>query len=183
MSFSVNGTSVAPPIVQGYAVTTRDWQAGDRIDLELPTPVQRLKADPRVEADRGRVALRYGPLIYSVERADQPDLDLVLGPAPLTAVWRPDLLQGVMAIQGRWADASPMLAIPYFARLNRLAQTGRAAAAPTTDPAAGTSAPSAAASARTNTLAAGPATSDGSRAPGRRSPRDGPHSMVWIKDQ
>jgi hypothetical protein len=30
-----------------------------------------------------------------------------------------------MAIKGVWADASPMLAIPYFARQNRLSQTDR----------------------------------------------------------
>jgi len=37
-----------------------------------------------------------------------------------------DLLQGVMAIKGVWADASPMLAVPYFARQNRLGETGDA---------------------------------------------------------
>jgi hypothetical protein len=37
----------------------------------------------------------------------------------LTAVWRPDLLHGVMAIQGTWADGSPLLAIPNYARNNR----------------------------------------------------------------
>ena len=37
---------------------------------ELPMQVQRVTADPKIAADSGRVALRYGPLIYNVERAD-----------------------------------------------------------------------------------------------------------------
>jgi hypothetical protein len=110
---------LTPVIKHGYAVITREWAAGDTITLELPMTVQRLKADPRIEADRGRVALRYGPLIYNVETADQPDIDGALGAAPLTPVWRGDLLGGVMALQGAWADGRPLLAIPNYARNNR----------------------------------------------------------------
>jgi hypothetical protein len=81
--------------------------------------VQVVKADDKIAADRGLVALRYGPLIYNVEKADQPDLNLALGSAPLTPEWRGDLLDGVMAITGQWADGSPLLAIPNYARQNR----------------------------------------------------------------
>ena len=118
-SLAVNGRALTPVINHGYAVITREWAAGDTITLELPMTVQRLKADPRIEADRGRVALRYGPLIYNVETADQPDIDGALGAAPLTPVWRGDLLGGVMALQGAWADGRPLLAIPNYARNNR----------------------------------------------------------------
>ena len=34
--------------------------------------------------------------------------------------WRPDLLGGVMVISGKWEDGSPMLAVPNFARMNRV---------------------------------------------------------------
>ena len=70
-SFSVNGKAVQPRIEKGYAVVTREWKAGDHIDLELPMEPQRVKADSRIKADTGLVALRYGPLIYNVETADQ----------------------------------------------------------------------------------------------------------------
>jgi len=40
-----------------------------------------LRCDERIEADRGRIALRYGPMIYNVEKADQPDI-LVLQTDP-----------------------------------------------------------------------------------------------------
>jgi len=61
-------------------------------------------------------------LVYNVERADQHDIEQPLGQAPLKAEWRPDLLDGVMAITGTWQDGSPMLAIPNFARMNRVSQ-------------------------------------------------------------
>lgn len=120
-SLAVNGKAISPKIENGYAVITRKWKTGDTINLELPMEVQVIKATDKIAADRGRVALRYGPLIYNVERADQPDLNLALGSAPLTPVWRGDLLDGVMAIKGQWADGSPLLAIPNYARENRIA--------------------------------------------------------------
>ena len=73
--------------------------------------------------DRGRVALRYGPLIYNVERADQPNIDQPISNEPLQLEWRPDFLRGVMTIKGKWADGSPLLAIPNYARLNRIPTT------------------------------------------------------------
>ena len=72
-----------------------------------------------VAADRGRVPLRYGPLIYCIESMDQ-NVDSVLSPdAPLATEWRRDLFGGVMVIRGKFADGKPMLAIPYYARADR----------------------------------------------------------------
>jgi hypothetical protein len=126
VSVAVNGQKMTPPIEKGYAVIHRKWQAGDRIDLELPMPVQRVTADPKIAADRGLEALRYGPLIYNVERVDNPSLAKAIGQGPLKAEWQPDLLHGVMAITGTWADGSPFVAIPNYARNNRAAPPGAA---------------------------------------------------------
>jgi hypothetical protein len=116
---SVNGAAITPPIEKGYAIITRSWKAGDKIDLKLPLKVQRIKASDRIAATRGRVALRYGPLIYNVEQVDQ-DITQVLAPdSGLTTEWKGDLLGGVMVIKGTWADGSPLLAIPNYARNNR----------------------------------------------------------------
>ena len=81
--------------------------------------IQRVKADEKVAATRGSVALRYGPLLYNIEQVDQPDTDRPVGQAPLTAEWRGDLLDGVMTLKGQWADGSLLLAIPNYARNNR----------------------------------------------------------------
>jgi DUF1680 family protein len=118
-SLAVNGKPIKPKMENGYAAITRTWKAGDRIDLVLPMEIQRVKADEQIAATRGSVALRYGPLIYSVEQADQPDINAPVSPSPLATEWRGDLLGGVLIIKGQWADGSPLLAIPNFARNNR----------------------------------------------------------------
>ncbi|MGA2556235.1 MAG: beta-L-arabinofuranosidase domain-containing protein, partial [Verrucomicrobiota bacterium] len=123
VSLAVNGQKMTPKIDKGYAAISRPWRAGDKIEVVLPMQVQRVTADPKIAADKGLEALRYGPLIYNVERADNAAITNAIGDGPLQAVWRPDLLHGVMAITGQWADGSPLLAIPNYARLNRLTQT------------------------------------------------------------
>ena len=118
-SLAVNGTKLTPEIANGYATIVRTWKAGDRIEVELPMAVQRVYASDKIEANRGRVALRYGPLVYNIERVDQ-DIASALAPtAPLKSEWRPDLLNGVVVITGAFANGAPLLAIPNYARYNR----------------------------------------------------------------
>ncbi len=123
-SISVNGAAIASPqIEKGYIAITRDWKAGDKIDLTLPLAVQRVKATDKIAADRGKVALRYGPLIYNIESQDQ-SVDGVLNPSSqLTTEFRSDFLHGVLVIKGQFADGSPLLAIPNYVRNNRVATT------------------------------------------------------------
>ena len=118
--FAVNGNAITPDMEKGYAVVTREWKAGDRIELELPMEPQRVAADRRIEADLESVALKYGPLVYNVEAADNQDIDQKLGDDPLAVEWKPNLLGGVMAITGKWKDGSAMLAIPNYSRMNRV---------------------------------------------------------------
>ena len=75
-SLAVNGKAVPAKIDKGYVQIDRKWKKGDKIDFVLPLAVQRIKADEQVAADRGRVALRYGPLIYNFEAVDQADKTL-----------------------------------------------------------------------------------------------------------
>lgn len=118
-SLAVNGKRVKPTIENGYAVLKRTWNAGDKVEWEAPLQVQRVKASDKIAATRGRVALRYGPLIYNLESVDQ-NVDSVLSPAAtLSTEWRPDLLGGVVVIKGEFTDGKPLLAIPNYARLNR----------------------------------------------------------------
>ncbi|WP_239461456.1 glycoside hydrolase family 127 protein [Occallatibacter savannae] len=119
-SLKINGEPHTPEIRKGYAVITREWNAGDRIELELPMEPQCITADERIAADRDQVAFKYGPLIYNVETADNQNIHQKIGDSPLQAEWRPDLLGGVMVINGRWEDGSELIAIPNFARMNRV---------------------------------------------------------------
>jgi DUF1680 family protein len=120
--FAVNGKDVTPAIHKGYAVVTRQWNAGDRIELELPMEPQRVTADPRIKADADLLALKYGPLIYNVESPDNQSIERKVGNAPLTTEWRPDLLGGVLVVKGKWADGADLIAVPNYARMNRMGQ-------------------------------------------------------------
>ena len=118
-SISVNGETIAPTIDRGYAAITRSWKAGDKIDLVLPMEVQRVTASTKVAATVGRVALRYGPLIYNIEGVDQ-NLDQALSPSSaLTTQWQGDLLGGVMLIKGTFANGAALTAVPNYVRNNR----------------------------------------------------------------
>ncbi len=67
----VNGEDVdAKPGRDGYITITRAWRKGDTVSLSLPLEVKRIKADDRVEQDRGRLAVERGPLVYCAEGAD-----------------------------------------------------------------------------------------------------------------
>jgi hypothetical protein len=122
-SIAVNGVIIHPKIINGYAVVRRIWKKGDQIDLELPMKVQKVTADDKIVADRGKVALRYGPLLYNVETSDHQDITKAIGTKPLSVRWKGDFLNGIMTINGTWADGSPLLAIPNYSRLNRLEPT------------------------------------------------------------
>ena len=119
-SLAINGNSIQPEIENGYATITRQWEKGDKIEMELPMDVQRVTSDERVEANRGMVALRYGPLVYNVERIDNQNVNKTIGDAPLSVEWREELLNGVMILKGEWEDGSPLMAIPNYARTNRV---------------------------------------------------------------
>lgn len=98
---------------------------GDRIELSLPLSVRRVKCDPRVSANAGRVALQYGPLLYNVESVDLPDgvsIDNLTLPekSVLRSEWDGKRLGGVMVIRGGFANGVPLLAVPYYARMNRI---------------------------------------------------------------
>lgn len=121
-SLSVNGRPATIKMERGYAVITRKWKSGDRIDFEIPMEIQTITADDRIEADRGRIALRYGPMIYNVEKADQSDIEKYIGLGTLKTEWRGDMLGGVMTIKGKWEDGSPLIAVPNYARCNRIIQ-------------------------------------------------------------
>ncbi len=140
-SVHVNGAAVKPAMENGYAVITRHWKAGDKVELVFPMTVQRVYPDDRITSrardgqvshpDQGKVALKYGPLIYNIEKVDQDITRPINKTAALSAEWRPDLLGGVMTIKGKFADGGDLLAIPNYARTNR---DGAATASPQAGP-------------------------------------------------
>ena len=116
-SVTVNGQPQTVEVKNGYACIRRTWQAGDRVALSLVMEVQRVRCDERVAANRGRVAVQFGPLVYSFEDVDhaKPLRQARLGPdVELKPAWRDDLLGGLLVVAG-----GGFTAVPNYARLNR----------------------------------------------------------------
>ena len=68
---AVNGRSVpAVPDRLGYVTIQREWREGDRIEIEFPVEVKRVKPDARVRENRGRLAVERGPIVYGAEWPD-----------------------------------------------------------------------------------------------------------------
>ncbi len=111
---AVNGDAVTPWVTDaGYLEITREWRSGDVVTLGLPMSVRFVEADDRVEADRGRVALERGPLVYCLEQADNGGdvRELTLdAPAEWQPEPRPDLLGGITVLTN-----GDLTAVPYFA--------------------------------------------------------------------
>lgn len=57
-------------VSDGYCHLHREWRTGDRVVLDLPMPVQRLRAHAEVRQLAGKVALQRGPLVYCLEQVD-----------------------------------------------------------------------------------------------------------------
>jgi DUF1680 family protein len=141
-SVAINGKTVsAPEKARGYIRIDRAWKPGDVVELTLPMPVERVHANPAVQADIGRVALMRGPVVYCVESADNGDnaRRMILQDGPLTAEVRPNLFGGVVVIRGKatveesahpdkqlyvtqkdaTSKVQQVTAIPYYANANR----------------------------------------------------------------
>src|SRR5262249_21446840 len=134
-TLAVNGQAVSAAAEKGYAHIKRQWKKGDVVELTLPLPVRRVVAADAVEADRGRVALQRGPLVFAAEWPDNPGgrvRNLVLSAdTKLATDFRPALLGGVQVITGRAVALSvdesggvrrqeqDFTAIPYYAWANR----------------------------------------------------------------
>jgi DUF1680 family protein len=115
----LNGQPVEFTEKRGYAVIRRTWNKGDTVSFTIPMMAQKITASDKIEATRGQMAFRYGPLVYCVERVDQNILRPIDPDAPLSVEWQPDTLNGIKVLKGKWADGSELLAIPYYARANR----------------------------------------------------------------
>jgi DUF1680 family protein len=106
ISVRINGEELpAVQTVNGYLPITRSWSDNDIVELSLPMDIRRILAHPKVEADRGQLAIQRGPIIYCLESIDQPDKEVfnkyIPADAAMTFRYDPTLLNGSGLISGR----------------------------------------------------------------------------------
>ncbi len=132
---AVNGNPVALNVERGFATISRRWKAGDVVELRLPMDIRRIEANERVDADRGRIALQRGPIVYCIEWPDTRNgavRNLLLPDnSSLSASFHQDLLNGIVKIEGKAVgyafakdgrmkgEEQSFAAIPYYAWAHR----------------------------------------------------------------
>lgn len=131
---SVNGEKQTAKVENGYISIHRKWANNDRIELSLPMDVKMIKANSKVKADKGKIALQRGPFVYCLEWPDNNGkvLNLVIDTTrSFNTEYKSHLLDGVTVIKGFAKPSavdngiakenSPVefTAIPYYAWANR----------------------------------------------------------------
>ena len=98
----VNGKVVTSTIEKGYFSINRTWKKGDKVEVHFDMEARTVKPNPAVEADRGKIAVERGPVVYC---AEWPDNDfnifsIILNKKPVFKVeTKKDLLYGINTIQ------------------------------------------------------------------------------------
>ena len=129
---SLNGKAIHAKAKDGFISIRNKWKTGDTVTLHLPLPLRYTQAIAEVEADRNRICLTRGPLVYCAEAIDNhfPVNRAVIEtiPANYTLETAKDgIMQGINFItipakaindEGNTTNASIKL-LPYYAWNNR----------------------------------------------------------------
>jgi hypothetical protein len=126
----INGQGAEYQIKNGYASLCRKWKQGDVVTLKLEMPITRIYANDSVLADKSKVALQRGPMVYCLEGKDQPTkttFDLYIpDSAQLTIASTDSLFDKVPVITGLAGQKEKsgtktvkFIAIPYYLWNNR----------------------------------------------------------------
>ena len=123
VTLTLNGQPALLHLTNGFTQLRRTWQAGDRVELDLPMPVRRVVAHPAVKENVKRFAVERGPLVYCAEGADNGGGVLVKVPGQAVrfeTVERPDLFGGTVMIQVQpQTKGDALTLIPYCFWENR----------------------------------------------------------------
>ncbi|MDE5782849.1 MAG: glycoside hydrolase family 127 protein [Prevotella sp.] len=67
----VNGQDAAASMTEdGYYTITRKWKKGDKVQIHFDMEPRTVRANDKVEADRGMISIERGPLVYCAEHPD-----------------------------------------------------------------------------------------------------------------
>ena len=103
VKITVNGINTGITPENGYAVLTRTWYEGDKIEIEFPMDALYVEADKKIVADTGKIAVQRGPLVYCAEWPDNNKgniLNLVFSDTDsITTEYIPGFLSGTQVIR------------------------------------------------------------------------------------
>ncbi len=73
VSILLNGNKLQLNLKKGYCVSEQEWKDGDVVEMVMNMPVRRIRAHEKVAADKGRLAVERGPIVYCAEGVDNGD--------------------------------------------------------------------------------------------------------------
>lgn len=115
----VNNQKVDYKVEGGYIKIHRNWQRGDKIDLNIPMEVRNITANPLIEDDKGKTSIQYGPLMYCLEKIDNSDsYDGNFDAKSFKINYNPNKLGGINEIIAKDAQKEWNF-IPYYSWSNR----------------------------------------------------------------
>ena len=133
-SVKVNGETFRSNLDKGYFAINRLWKKGDVVEVHFDMEPRTVKANSKVEADRGKISVERGPLVYCAEWPDNDFsvLSVFMNRKPeFTVERKPELLYGIDELKtqaqtlgydetGRLVTKDVTLTlIPYYAWAHR----------------------------------------------------------------
>lgn len=133
-SVMVNGVEAEKKLENGYLCIDRTWKKGDKVEMRFDMEPRVVKSHANVAANRGRIAVECGPLVYC---AEWPDNDFTLRSLLLperptfVSTRKADMLYGINMLQtegqvlsydtGGLLQTKPVTVslIPYYAWAHR----------------------------------------------------------------
>lgn len=120
IALTVNGKEEQIKLNKGYAEITKNWNKGDKVELNLSMEIHKLVANEKVKDDSNKVAFEYGPIIYCAEEIDNKQISKISIPpsAELSTLDKKVLSDKVVALKGKTQQGDLTL-IPYYLWSNR----------------------------------------------------------------
>jgi len=121
----INGKRIKTPVIKGFALLDREWKMGDVVQVSLPVEPRFIVARDEVEANRGRVALGTGPIVWCLEEADNgPIREVIVDPSVkpeyvFEQVQPRDLATLTFPVTGTDGPVREAKAVPYYSWANR----------------------------------------------------------------
>ena len=69
-SIKINYKEISVEPNNGYYSITKKWKKGEKVTLDFPMRVRKVIADEKIEDDKNKMALEYGPIVYAIEEFD-----------------------------------------------------------------------------------------------------------------
>ena len=133
-TIKVNGSMVGSITADGYYTIDRKWKKDDKVQIHFDMEPRTVRANHKVEADRGMISVERGPLVYCAEHPDNKfdimgvlinqEPKITLGKGEIAGIPIQTLITDAQTLnfnkQGRLETQNQTLTlIPYYAWCHR----------------------------------------------------------------